>query len=424
MLEIVQGDNIKLSRTILDNGEEYEDTVKNILKEVRLKGDEALFQFTKKFDQVEIDYLKVTAEEIDEAYAFVPDEVVAAIQKATKNIKSYHEQQKRQSWVDTKPSGTILGQLIRPLNRVGIYVPGGRAAYPSSVLMNAIPAQVAGVKEIVMISPPNKEGKLNPGVLVAANELGITEIYKVGGAQGIAALAYGTETIQKVDKITGPGNIYVALAKKEVFGFVDIDMVAGPSEIVVLADEHANPEYVAADLLSQAEHDPLSAALLITDSKALDETVQREVKIQLENLERREIAAASLKNNGKIYVVSTLEKGIELINDYAPEHLEVMVDDPFSYVGKIKNAGAIFLGKYSAEVVGDYFAGPNHILPTGGTAAFSSPLNVDDFLKKTSLISYSKADLEENGELIQAFANYEQLQAHANAIKVRMKKEK
>ncbi len=424
MLEIVQGDNIKLSRTILDNGEEYEDTVKNILKEVRLKGDEALFQFTKKFDQVEIDYLKVTAEEIDEAYAFVPDEVVAAIQKAAKNIKSYHEQQKRQSWVDTKPSGTILGQLIRPLNRVGIYVPGGRAAYPSSVLMNAIPAQVAGVKEIVMISPPNKEGKLNPGVLVAANELGITEIYKVGGAQGIAALAYGTETIQKVDKITGPGNIYVALAKKEVFGFVDIDMVAGPSEIVVLADEHANPEYVAADLLSQAEHDPLSAALLITDSKALAETVQREVKIQLENLERREIAAASLKNNGKIYVVSTLEKGIELINDYAPEHLEVMVDDPFSYVGKIKNAGAIFLGKYSAEVVGDYFAGPNHILPTGGTAAFSSPLNVDDFLKKTSLISYSKADLEENGELIQAFANYEQLQAHANAIKVRMKKEK
>ena len=314
----------------------------------------------------------------------------------------------------------MLGQLIRPLQRVGLYVPGGTAAYPSSVLMNAIPAQVAGVEEIAMVTPPGKDGKINPGVLVAAQELGVTEIYKVGGAQAIAALTYGTETIKPVDKIVGPGNIYVALAKREVFGLVDIDMVAGPSEIVVLADETANAAYVAADLLSQAEHDAMASSVLVTPSRTLAEAVQQEVEQQLVVLPRREIAEKSIRDHGAICVVDSLEQAIDVVNRLAPEHLEVMVEDPMEYVGKLKNAGAIFLGAYSSEPVGDYFAGPNHVLPTNGTARFSSPLNVDDFLKKTSLISYSRQDLLANGKKIVALARQEGLEAHARAIQIRL----
>ncbi|WP_102028854.1 histidinol dehydrogenase [Salirhabdus sp. Marseille-P4669] len=418
-----QGDDVKIARTIFDNGEEYYSAVNAILANVRTAGDQALFEYTKRFDRVELQDLLVKKEEVEEAYTLVSKEWLVAIKQAIENIMRFHEKQLKQSWIDTSENGTILGQLIRPLARVGIYVPGGRAAYPSSVIMNAAPAKVAGVEEIVMVTPPNEDGKVNPGVLVAADQLGIEAVYKVGGAQAIGALAYGTETIRKVDKITGPGNIYVALAKKEVFGLVDIDMIAGPSEIVVLADKTANPAYVAADLLSQAEHDPLSAAVLITDSNQLAEEVQEELQQQLQVLERKSIATESLQNNGAIYVVSNLQKGIDMINDYAPEHLEIMVKDAFSYIGKIKNAGAIFIGENSAEVVGDYFAGPNHILPTGGTAKFSSPLHVDDFLKKTSLISYSKTDLRANAEAIQALANFEELQGHANAIRVRVKKD-
>jgi histidinol dehydrogenase len=418
-MKVFRGEKVTISRTIFDNGVEQYMAVQSILQAVKESGDEALFEYTKKFDGAALQQLAVTPEEIEEAYAQISEPLLKAIQQAIENIQSFHEKQKRQSWMDTSETGTILGQLIRPLAQVGIYVPGGLAAYPSSVLMNAVPAQVAGVEEIIMVTPPSKDGKLNPGVLVAADQLGIKQIYKVGGAQAIGALAYGTKTIPKVDKITGPGNIYVALAKKEVFGLVDIDMVAGPSEIAILADDTANPAYVAADLLSQAEHDPLSAAVLITDSESLAKAVEKELASQLSQLPRKEIATQSIEKNGAIYIVNNLTEGIQMLNDYAPEHLEIMVQNPFQYIGQIKNAGAIFIGENSAEVVGDYFAGPNHVLPTGGTAKFSSPLNVDDFLKKTSIISYSKADLNKNAEAIQTLAQYEQLQGHANAIRVR-----
>ncbi|WP_174497946.1 histidinol dehydrogenase [Salirhabdus euzebyi] len=418
-MKVIQDANVTIARTIFDNREEEYKSVQSILKDVKENGDAALYRYTQTFDRVDLQQLTVTTEEIEKAYANVSEDFLEAIKKAILNIRQFHEKQRRQSWMDTSETGTILGQLIRPLARVGIYVPGGRAAYPSSVLMNAIPAQVAGVQEIVMTTPPDQFGNINAGVLVAADLLGIKQIVKVGGAQAVGALAYGTETVKKVDKITGPGNIFVALAKKEVFGLVDIDMVAGPSEIVVLADEKANPIYVAADLLSQAEHDPMSAAILITDSTTLAEKVQLELDNQLKVLPKREIAEQSIEENGAIYIVPNLEAGIHMINDYAPEHLELIVEDPFSYVGKIKNAGAIFLGENSTEAIGDYFAGPNHVLPTGGTAKFSSPLNVDDFIKKTSLISYSNEDLKQNAEAIQTLAQFEQLQGHANAIKVR-----
>ncbi|QHS24242.1 histidinol dehydrogenase [Virgibacillus sp. MSP4-1] len=415
-MKIIRDSQVNLERTILDEHDEQYDAVKGILKQVKDNGDRALYALTERLDGVKLPDLLVSKSEIIEAYGTVENSFVNAIKQAAANIRSFHEKQKRQSWMDTSPNGTILGQLVRPIPKAGIYVPGGRAAYPSSVLMNGIPALVAGVEQIVMVTPPDKHGMVNPGVLIAANELGIKHIYKIGGAQAVGALAYGTETIPKVDKITGPGNIYVALAKKEVYGLVDIDSVAGPSEILVIADETANPQLAAADLISQAEHDPLSTATMITTSDQIAKQVRTEVTRQLQNLPRREIAEASIENNGVIYVVPDLDTAVQMTNDYAPEHLELLVKEPFELIGKIKNAGAIFVGENSTEAIGDYFAGPNHILPTGGTAKFSSPLGVDDFIKKSSLISYSKADLDKNAESIATLAQFEQLQGHANAV--------
>lgn len=424
MMKIVDINNFSTKRDVETGTEEQRQAVLNILSTVKKEGDQAVRSYTEKFDGVHIENLAVTPEEIEAALSEVSEEVRQALQEAADNIRTFHEKQARQSWMQTSPTGTLLGQIIRPLKRVGIYVPGGRAAYPSSVLMNALPAKVAGVQEIVMVTPPDKQGRIDPGVLTAAHIAGVTEIYKVGGAQAVAALTYGTETIQPVDKIVGPGNIYVALAKREVFGMVDIDMVAGPSEIVVLADEKANPTYIAADLLSQAEHDPMASAVLVTTSQALAEQVQLEVAKQVAELPRREIAEASIRDYGAICVVESLAQGIEVVNQLAPEHLELMIEDPFQYVGQIENAGAIFLGEYSSEPVGDYFAGPNHVLPTNGTARFSSPLNVDDFIKKSSLISYSRTDLLQNGPKIIALAESEGLTAHARAIEFRLKKER
>ncbi|MCK9918207.1 histidinol dehydrogenase, partial [Microbacteriaceae bacterium K1510] len=341
---------------------------------------------------------------------------VQALREAAANIHDFHQRQVRQSWFTTKESGTLLGQIVRPLKRVGLYVPGGSTAYPSSVLMNAIPAKIAGVKEIVIVTPPGRDGKVNPAILVAARIAGVDQIYKVGGAQAIAALAFGTEQIKQVDKIFGPGNIYVALAKREVFGLVSIDMVAGPSEIVVLADDTAEPRYVAADLLSQAEHDPFSSAVLVTTSKRVAEEVAFELERQLALLPRKEIAAASLRNHGAICVVKDLSEGFDVVNRLAPEHLELLIEHPFESLGMVENAGAIFLGEYSSEPVGDYFAGTNHVIPTNGTARFSSPLSVDDFVKKSSVVSYSKQDLQQNGRKIVALALQEGLAAHARAI--------
>jgi histidinol dehydrogenase len=423
MIQIVESQNFSTKRDVETGTDEQRKAVLEIIENVKRNGDEAVLSYTEKFDRVKLQQMRVTAEEMEEALTLVSQEVREALQEAAHNIRLFHEKQARQSWMQTSPSGTMLGQLIHPLRRVGVYVPGGRAAYPSSVLMNVIPAQVAGVKEIAMVTPPNREGKINPGVLTAAHLAGVTEIYKVGGAQAVAALTYGTDSIKPVDKIVGPGNIYVALAKREVFGLVDIDMVAGPSEIVVLADEQANPTYIAADLLSQAEHDPLASAVLVTPSHSLAAQVQEELTKQLAELPRREIAEASIRDYGAICVVSDLDEGIDVVNRLAPEHLEILVDQPFDYVGRIENAGAIFLGEYSSEPVGDYFAGPNHVLPTNGTARFSSPLNLDDFVKKTSLISYSRTDLLKNGPKIIALAESEGLTAHARAIQVRLDKE-
>jgi histidinol dehydrogenase len=424
MIRIVDAAQFSTKRDVESGTESQRRAVLDILAEVRAGGDTAVLAFTEKFDGVRISAMRVSQAEIEEAKSQVSPEVTRALEEAAENIRVYHEKQLRNSWMQTSESGTILGQIIRPLKRVGLYVPGGRAAYPSSVLMNAVPAKVAGVKEVAMVTPPNKEGKIHPGVLVAASIAGVTEIYKVGGAQAIAALTYGTETIQSVDKIVGPGNIYVALAKREVFGFVDIDMVAGPSEIVVLADGEANPRYIAADLLSQAEHDPMASAVLVTPSRSLAEAVQQELEQQLAKLPRREIAEASIRDYGAICVVSDLLEGIAVVNRLAPEHLELLIANPFDYIGQVENAGAIFLGEFSSEPVGDYFAGTNHVLPTNGTARFSSPLNVDDFLKKSSLISYSKKDLLEHGDKIIALAESEGLGAHAEAIRVRLNKER
>lgn len=403
---------------------EYEERVSVILNAVKRQRDHALFEFTKKFDGVEIDAstLQVTEEEIQEAYEKVDSSLVEIIRKAKKNIWEYHEKQRQYSWFDSKPNGTMLGQKVTPLQRVGVYVPGGKAVYPSSVLMNILPAKVAGVEEIVMVTPPGKDGKVNPNTLVAAKEAGADVIYKVGGAQAIGALAYGTESIQKVDKIVGPGNIYVALAKKAVYGHVNIDAIAGPSEILVIADESANPRYVAADLLSQAEHDELASAILVTTSEKLAKEVSDQVHLFVDELSRTEIMKKSLDNYGYILVADTMEDVIDIANEIASEHLEIMTMNPYDVMMKVRNAGAIFIGEYSSEPLGDYFAGPNHVLPTNGTAKFFSPLSVDDFIKKSSIIAYSREALEEVHDDIESFAKAEQLTAHANSIKVRFEK--
>lgn len=404
-----------------DQYEEYRDTVEAIIKDVKVKKDKALFTYTKKFDGAIIheNNIKVTQEEIDEAYHLIDSTFVETIKKAQKNILAYHEKQKQYGWFDSRPDGAILGQKVTPLESVGVYVPGGSAIYPSSVLMNVIPGKVAGVKRIVMTTPPNKDGKISKETLVAAREAGVTEIYKVGGAQAIGALAYGTESIKKVDKIVGPGNIYVALAKRAVYGHVSIDSIAGPSEILVIADETANARFVAADLLSQAEHDELASSILITTSEELAKKVSQEVDGFIKILSRKETITKSLENYGYILLTNTLEDAIEAANEIASEHVEIITKDPFHIMAKIKNAGAIFLGEYSSEPLGDYFAGPNHVLPTNGTAKFFSPLSVDDFIKKSSIISYSREALEPIHEDIIRFANGEGLDAHANSIKVR-----
>lgn len=415
----ILNDLLKRSPNNYDN---FADSVNAILANVKENGDKALFQYTKDFDKADINAsnIKVTEEEIKEAYDRLENpELVQVIRRSLKNIKEYHEKQKQYSWFDSKPDGSILGQKVTPLSRVGVYVPGGKAAYPSSVLMNVIPAKVAGVEQIVMVTPPGKDGKVNPNTLVAANEAGVDVIYKVGGAQAIAALAYGTESIVKVDKIVGPGNIYVALAKKAVFGYVSIDSVAGPSEILVLADETANPRYVAADLLSQAEHDELASAILVTTSEELANKVSEYVDMFVSKLKRKEILQKSLDNYGYILVTDTMQAAIDTANDIASEHLEIVTKNPFDTMTRIKNAGAIFLGENSSEPLGDYFAGPNHVLPTNGTAKFFSPLSVDDFIKKSSIISYSRQALEPLSEDIQKFAKAEGLTAHANSIRVR-----
>lgn len=402
----------------------YEQTVSEIVNNVKENGDKAVFEYTEKFDHFALNSgnIRVTEEEIKEAYKEIPEDLIEVYRHSAANIRSFHEKQLRQSFIETRPDGSILGQRITPIEKAGVYVPGGKAAYPSSVLMNVIPAKVAGVPKIVMTTPCNKEGKVNAGTLVAADIAGVDEIYKVGGAQAIAALAFGTESVPKVDKITGPGNIFVALAKKAVYGHVSIDSVAGPSEILVLADETANPRYVAADLLSQAEHDELASAILITTSKDLAEKVSKEVDGFTETLERREIILKSLSNYGYILVAENMEDAIAAANDIASEHLEILTKNPYETMTKIKNAGAIFMGEYSSEPLGDYFAGPNHILPTNGTARFFSPLSVDDFIKKTSLISFSKDALEKVHTEIEAFAKSEGLTAHANSIKVRFER--
>lgn len=404
---------------------EYTEKVEAILKDVQENGDKAVFGYTEKFDKAVLtaDTVRVTEEEIAEAYEKLPARTVEVIRKAIVNIRAYHEKQRRNSWFDAQPDGTILGQKITPIASVGVYVPGGKAAYPSSVLMNVLPAKVAGVERIAMVTPPGADGKVYEGTLVAAKEAGVTEIYKVGGAQAIGALAYGTESIPKVDKIVGPGNIYVALAKKAVYGHVSIDSIAGPSEILVLADETANPTYVAADLLSQAEHDELASAILITTSEEVASKVSAEVDRFVAQLSRKSILEKSLDNYGYILLADNMNDAIDAVNEIASEHLELVTKDAFTVMTKIKNAGAIFIGEYSSEPLGDYFAGPNHVLPTNGTAKFFSPLEVDDFIKKSSIISYSREALEPIHEDIIDFAKAEGLTAHANSIAVRFGKE-
>lgn len=404
-----------------NNYGQYESTVNDIIENVKTNGDQAIFEYTKKFDRFDLtaENIKVTREEIDAAYEAMDQRLVEVIRKSAANIRSFHEKQLRNSWFTSREDGTILGMKITAIERAGVYVPGGKAAYPSSVLMNVVPAKVAGVDQIIMTTPPGADGKVNPGTLVAADIAGVDTIYKVGGAQAIAAMAFGTWSIPKVDKITGPGNIFVALAKKAVYGYVSIDSIAGPSEILVLADETANPRYVAADLLSQAEHDELASAILITTSKELAESVSEEVAKFTAELSRSEIIQKSLDNYGYILLAEDMTQAIETANEIASEHLEILTRNPFEIMTKIRNAGAIFLGEYASEPLGDYFAGPNHILPTNGTAKFFSPVNVDDFIKKTSIISYSREALEQVHKEIELFAESEGLTAHANSIKVR-----
>ncbi|MFK2825458.1 histidinol dehydrogenase [Bacillus sp. B190/17] len=410
---------LSLKRSVDSGTDEQRMAVRNIIQGVRSDGDAALLAYTKQFDKAQLDHLKVTELEIEEAYNEFPEEMIEVIRQAADNIYTFHEKQLRETWTYTDSSGTILGQKMTPLDSVGVYVPGGTAAYPSSVLMNVLPAKVAGVKRIVMTSPPGADGCLPAGVLVAAKICGVQEIYKVGGAQAIAALAYGTESIEPVDKITGPGNIFVALAKREVFGTVDIDMIAGPSEIVVLADDSARPAEIAADLLSQAEHDTRASSVLVTPSQKLAEETAKEVESQLNDLPRASIARESIENYGAIYVTKDMKEAIDVVNGLAPEHLEVMTENAMDVVKDIRHAGAIFVGRFSSEPIGDYFAGPNHVLPTNGTARFSSPLNVDDFMKKSSLIIYSEQSFNENFKKIAAFARLEGLEAHARAVEIR-----
>ncbi|MGG4106506.1 histidinol dehydrogenase [Paenibacillus lautus] len=427
-MKVVSARDFQLKRENDYGTPEQNEVVKAIVRDIRSEGDVALLRHTEQLDRVRLkaDQLRVTDEELQEAYHHVESSFVNAIQAAANNIRAFHVKQKRNSWMDLQADGSILGQIIRPLKRVGVYVPGGKAAYPSSVLMNVIPAQVAGVPEIVMVTPPATGGKdgINPYILVAAAEAGVTEIYRVGGAQAIAALAYGTESISPVDKICGPGNIYVALAKREVYGAVNIDSLAGPSEIVVLADDSADASYIAADLLSQAEHDEMASAILVTPSRKLGEAVATEVQRQLELLPRRDIARASVDTYGAVIITESLREGIEVINRLAPEHLEIVTEEPMAIVGQIENAGAIFLGPYSSEPVGDYFAGPNHIIPTNGTARFASPVDLDDFIKKSSLIYYSKEALLRDGEQIMELARREGLEGHARAIEIRLEQER
>ncbi|MGI6066716.1 MAG: histidinol dehydrogenase [Bacillota bacterium] len=425
---------------IIDAGEEFledirkdrrEDqdltaSVQEILTEVKTKGDQALLKYTRQFDGVSLNQaeIKVSNKEIENAYREIDSSSLDSLRLALQNIREFHRKQLTKSWMEPDEQGSFLGQLVRPLERVGIYVPGGTASYPSSVLMNAVPAKVAGVKEIIMVTPPGKDGCIHPLTLVAAREAGVKEVYRVGGVQGVAALAFGTESIKRVDKITGPGNIYVTLAKKLVYGDVDIDMLAGPSEILVVADRFANPVYLAADLLSQAEHDILASAILLTPDRTLAEAVQRELDRQLKNLPRSQIAAQSVEKRSRIIITMDLEEALELANQIGPEHLELMVKNPFELLGKVKNAGAVFLGDHTPEPVGDYWAGPNHILPTGGTARFYSPVNVDTFMKKTSVIYFSRSRLEKEGHHIIRLAEQEGLEGHANAVRVRLEKEK
>ena len=401
--------------------DEYQQKVTEILGQVRAKGDEALFAYTKQFDGADItqESIRVTEKEIEEAYSLVDDGLIDVMKKSLANIRDFHEKQMRKSWIDTRDDGVILGQRVTPLASAGVYVPGGKAAYPSSVLMNIIPAKVAGVERIVMTTPPGADGKVTPVTLVAAHLAGATEVYKVGGAQAVAALAYGTESIEKVAKICGPGNIFVALAKKSVYGHVSIDSIAGPSEILVLADETANPRYVAADLLSQAEHDELASAILVTTSEELADRVEGEIEGFLKQLSRADIIRRSLDQYGYLLVAPDMEHAVRAVNEIASEHLEILTKNPYDTMTRVKNAGAIFLGEYSSEPLGDYFAGPNHVLPTNGTAKFFSPLGVDDFIKKSSLISYSREALEEIHQDIIQFAKAEGLTAHANSIAVR-----
>lgn len=424
-MRILQAKEFTIQRAVEYGSAEQNLAVKEIIDAVVKEKDAAVIRFTEAFDKTRISQLRVTQAEIEAAYNEIGEDYLGALRRAIDRIRRFHEKQKRNSWMDLQDDGSLLGQVMQPLQRVGVYVPGGKAAYPSSVLMNVIPAQVAGVPEIAMVTPPATNGVegINPYILVAAAEVGVTEVYRVGGAQAIAALAYGTESILPVDKICGPGNIYVALAKRYVYGAVDIDSIAGPTDIVVLADDSTDPVYAAADLLSQAEHDEMASAILVTDSPALAKAVQLEVTRQLEQLPRKEIAAKSIEDQGAILLVASIEEGIQVVNQIAPEHLEIMVAEPMQYLSQIKNAGAIFLGPYSSEPVGDYFAGPNHVLPTNGTARFSSPLNVDDFMKKSSVIYYSKAALLEHAEDIMTLARYEGFEAHAKAIQVRIEKE-
>ena len=405
-----------------NNYGDFQDKVDAILKDVKEKGDEALFEYTKKFDGFDLnaDNIVVTDEEIEEAYKEVEKTgLVEIIRKALVNMREYHQKQKQYSWFDSKTDGSLLGQKITPIEKAGVYVPGGKAAYPSSVLMNIAPAKVAGVDKIIMCTPPNKEGKVNPNTLVAAKEAGADVVYKVGGAQAIAAMAFGTESVPKVDKIVGPGNIFVALAKKAVFGYVSIDSIAGPSEVTALADETANPKYVAADLLSQAEHDEMASAILVTTSEKLAGEVSQWIDKFVEKLSRKEIIQKSLDNYGYILVAENMEDAISVVNDIAPEHLEIVTKNPFDTMMRVRNAGAMFLGEYSSEPLGDYFAGPNHVLPTNGTAKFFSPLSVDDFVKKSSIIAYSEEALRKVHNDVESFATAEQLTAHANSIHVR-----
>jgi histidinol dehydrogenase len=423
VVKIDEGNYFEVTKNILKRDTEsfikIDEAVDEIISNVIKNGDNALKEYTEKFDGVLLDSIEVQTEEIDEAFERVGSDFINILEEARANIWDYHSRQLRESWTYNKGPGIMLGQLVSPIQRVGIYVPGGKAAYPSTVLMDSIPANVAGVKSIAMVTPPMKDGKVNPYILAAARVCGIDEIYKVGGAQAIAALAYGTETIKGVYKIVGPGNVYVARAKRKVFGTVAIDMIAGPSEICIVADEKANPKFIAADLLSQAEHDEMAAAILVTTSYELALEVEKEVNRQIKTLSRTEIMEKSINNQGVIFIVNNIEFAFKLVNKIAPEHLELMLDNPLEYVSKVQNAGAIFLGQYSPEPLGDYFAGPNHTLPTSGTAKFSSPLGVDDFIKKSSLIYYEKNELLSVKDKIVKFAENEGLTAHANSIKVR-----